>query len=660
MAQLPDNIVSIMMIDNAGAVVSVPLDQFVIQASSTNTQAVAQSSKPNNADQASVTNVNTETTIALSIDADENYIPKVNADKDNLENSVLYQSGKKIGLNTTSPRFEFDISEGSFNVDSITGLNGYKLNGNNLAYANSSVNTIYLGDSVYKNININTLYLASAIETPALTYNKLLQVQPDGKVVTVPSFTLGSIIFSNGQVLSQNNSQFFWDSTNNRLGVMTNTPAYTGDFNGTVRASTSLITPVIGNTAGITANNTWTFTSNVNIPATPTSATHAASKEYVDNTALTGLKLGAAVKTVSLTDIMLMGLSAVNGYTPTTGDRILVIGQTLSTTNGVYVANAGVWTRATDSDSDAELRGYQYLITAGTNANFRYGNTNQSTITVGVTSITYQTISAGETDPIFVASPSFGITGTNISNWNTSYNRSAVSLAFSGTSTKTLTLTKQDGSTLSDSFTFPVTSVFGRSGEVVLASGDVSTALGYTPYNGSTNPNGYITGITSGNVTAALGYTPYNASNPSGYISGITSGQVTTALGYTPLSSYTETDTLASVTARGASTSTAITSTSTISAVGGFFESSDIRFKNILGTNPDIDVSKIDTIKYMRTTYDRDKIRYGYSAQDVYDIIPECVNNDGISLSINYTDIHTLKILQLEKRIAELEAKLDI
>ena len=66
-----------------------------------------------------------------------------------------------------------------------------------------------------------------------------------------------------------------------------------------------------------------------------------------------------------------------------------------------------------------------------------------------------------------------------------------------------------------------------------ITSGDVTTALGYTPYN-STNPSGYISGITSGDVTSALGYTPYNSSNPSGYISSITSGDVTTALGYTP------------------------------------------------------------------------------------------------------------------------------
>jgi hypothetical protein len=66
-----------------------------------------------------------------------------------------------------------------------------------------------------------------------------------------------------------------------------------------------------------------------------------------------------------------------------------------------------------------------------------------------------------------------------------------------------------------------------------ITSGNVTTALGYTPYN-ATNPSGYISSITSGNVTTALGFTPYNATNPSGYISSITSGNVTTALGYTP------------------------------------------------------------------------------------------------------------------------------
>lgn len=64
-----------------------------------------------------------------------------------------------------------------------------------------------------------------------------------------------------------------------------------------------------------------------------------------------------------------------------------------------------------------------------------------------------------------------------------------------------------------------------------ITSGDVTTALGYTPYN-STNPDGYISGITSGDVTTALGYTPYNASNPNGYTSNV--GTVTSVNNTSP------------------------------------------------------------------------------------------------------------------------------
>ena len=80
------------------------------------------------------------------------------------------------------------------------------------------------------------------------------------------------------------------------------------------------------------------------------------------------------------------------------------------------------------------------------------------------------------------------------------------------------------------------TAAQGAKADTALQSIDsamVVAALGYTPYN-STNPAGYISGITDSMVVAALGYTPYDASNPEGYISGITSSDVTTALGYTP------------------------------------------------------------------------------------------------------------------------------
>jgi len=53
----------------------------------------------------------------------------------------------------------------------------------------------------------------------------------------------------------------------------------------------------------------------------------------------------------------------------------------------------------------------------------------------------------------------------------------------------------------------------------------------------ASNPSGYITGITSGNVTTALGYTPYNSTNPSGYTTN--TGTVTSVSGTGTVSGLT-------------------------------------------------------------------------------------------------------------------------
>lgn len=551
-----------MMVDNAGAVVSVPVSDFI---SATTTTVMSAPVVIPSGKQPKAEVINTTIETKLAIEADPNYLVMPNATQDNLINSVAYQNANKIGLNTKSPSYLLDVKGDSINIGSSSLPNGYRINSLLVASASSTLKTIYLGDTTKLNIiNLFSLIIAGLIPVIPTTKTRILGIDDSGLVKVFTMATAGSVLFSDGTTIASNPSNFFWDNVNNRLGILTNTPAYTLDVNGTIRASTSFITPVIGNSTGITANNTWTYTSNINVPVTPIDATHAASKQYVDNIAITGLKLGAAIKTVATSNIGLSGLSAINGYTPVAGDRILVIGQTNATQNGVYDAASGSWARSSDSNSDATLRSYQYLITAGTYINARYGNTNQSTITIGTTNITYQQISNAETDPIFTASPSFGITNTNITNWNTAYDRSPITLAISGTTTKTITLTKQNGTTLTTSFTDTVTSVFGRTGDISLVSSDVTNALGFTPYN-STNPNGYTTNVgtvtsvggtgtvsgltltgtvttsgnltlggtltlTSGNVTTALGFTPYDALNPANYI---TVAQARTAISLT-------------------------------------------------------------------------------------------------------------------------------
>ena len=51
---------------------------------------------------------------------------------------------------------------------------------------------------------------------------------------TLPSLTSGSVLFSNGTTIAQDNANLFWDDTNNRLGIGTNAP------NSTLHLSTSI------------------------------------------------------------------------------------------------------------------------------------------------------------------------------------------------------------------------------------------------------------------------------------------------------------------------------------------------------------------------------------------------------------------------------------
>lgn len=72
-------------------------------------------------------------------------------------------------------------------------------------------------------------------------------------------------------------------------------------------------------------------------------------------------------------------------------------------------------------------------------------------------------------------------TTSSQSNWESAYNNMIVSGTVTGTTTKTLTLTQQDGGTIvtswSDFDTAPVTSVFGRLGDITAELGDYSTTL---------------------------------------------------------------------------------------------------------------------------------------------------------------------------------------
>ena len=137
--------------------------------------------------------------------------------------------------------------------------------------------------------------------------------------------------------------------------------------------------------------------------ATPTAAGQAAEYSWVigqvQNSAA-GISSKPPVQAVATSNNALSGLSAVDGYTPVAGDRILVAGQTTASANGVYNAASGAWTRTTpDGSGNGEIEnGATWLVLQGTT----YGGTQwrvsqTGAITVGTTSLTIVQFAVGST-----------------------------------------------------------------------------------------------------------------------------------------------------------------------------------------------------------------------------------------------------------------------
>lgn len=100
---------------------------------------------------------------------------------------------------------------------------------------------------------------------------------------------------------------------------------------------------------------------------------------------------------------------------------------------------------------------------------------------------------------------------------------------------------------------------------------------------------------------------------------------------------------------RAATFSSSVTATS-------FFESSSIKGKDIIATNPLLSLD-IDVIKYTRKSDESKDIRYGYSAEQIHSLMPELTDKD--VTAVKYLDVHTILISQLQKEIKELKAKMN-
>jgi predicted heme/steroid binding protein len=166
------------------------------------------------------------------------------------------------------------------------------------------------------------------------------------------------------------------------------------------------------------------------------------------------------------------------------------------------------------------------LVTEGTNL-YYLDSRARAAISSSATGLTYTTLTG-----VLSLTAGYSIpTNASQLTWDSAYNNMIVSAAVTGTTTKTLTLNQQDGGTItatwSDYDTAPVTSVFGRTGDIIAQSGDYSTTLVtegtnlyFTESRARASISSSATGLTYTTSTGVLSLT-------SGYAIPTTASQVT-------------------------------------------------------------------------------------------------------------------------------------
>lgn len=152
------------------------------------------------------------------------------------------------------------------------------------------------------------------------------------------------------------------------------------------------------------------FTSNkgVNL-ASPTAATDAANKAYVDALA-SGLEWKAAVRAATTTAGTLATAyangSVVDTVTLATGDRILIKNQASPIENGIYTVNvSGAPTRAVDANTTAGLNNATVLILSGTQDDTAWTQTTANP-TIGTSNIVFVAFGGGA---VYTASATGGL-----------------------------------------------------------------------------------------------------------------------------------------------------------------------------------------------------------------------------------------------------------
>jgi len=175
---------------------------------------------------------------------------------------------------------------------------------------------------------------------------------------TLPSLTSGSVLFSNGTTIAQNNASFYWDNTNNRLGIGSAAPVSrlsVVDSASTVASLTTNAASHFNISRGISGVTNLVFTISGVAPNTA-AIQHRHSNIDGIGYPIAINPLGGNVQIGTTTDagykLDVNGTARISGLTRSTD--IFVVGGT-ATTN---TANARFWSSGGQAPTSGLFRGF--------------------------------------------------------------------------------------------------------------------------------------------------------------------------------------------------------------------------------------------------------------------------------------------------------------
>jgi len=245
-----------------------------------------------------------------------------------------------------------------------------------------------------------------------LQTNAALPVELGGTGVT-SAFTAGSVVFSNGTALAQDNANFFWDDTNNRLGIGTATPLSKISIgaSGNVNYGLSLS----GTSSGIYVTLPSSSGDAINATAPNGRAIYASSSEndgiYTRSTQGNGIyaysRYGSAVVAEGTDESY--GLSAT-GYTAVSGTSIGATGY-----GGYFTNTAGGYALVTGAGNvgiGTSTPSYKLQINSG---DIFINNGENNTIYHAAHNMYFSGIPASYAHGMYYFRPGWGAAGTTYS-----------------------------------------------------------------------------------------------------------------------------------------------------------------------------------------------------------------------------------------------------